>query len=32
VPVHHGKDLAPGTLRKIIGKSGFTVEQFRDAL
>jgi predicted RNA binding protein YcfA (HicA-like mRNA interferase family) len=32
VPVHHGRDLAPGTLREIIRKSGFTVEEFRDAL
>jgi predicted RNA binding protein YcfA (HicA-like mRNA interferase family) len=28
VPVHHGKDLAPGTLRGLIGKSGFSVEEF----
>jgi len=32
VPVHHGKDLGPGTLRELISKSGFTVEEFRDAL
>lgn len=32
VPVHHGKDLAPGTLREIIGKSGFSVEEFKAAL
>lgn len=32
VPIHHGKDLAPGTLRKIIRESGFTMEEFIDAL
>ena len=32
VPVHHGKDLAPGTLRALINKSGFTVDEFRAAL
>lgn len=32
IPVHHGKDLAPGTLRGLIGKSEFSVEEFRDAL
>jgi predicted RNA binding protein YcfA (HicA-like mRNA interferase family) len=32
VPVHHGKDLAPGTLREIISKSGFSVEEFRAKL
>ncbi len=29
VPVHHGKDLAKGTLRKIISDSGFTIEEFK---
>ena len=32
VPVHHGKDLAPGTLRALIRTSGFTVEEFADEL
>ncbi len=32
VPVHHGKDLAPGTLRGLINKSGFSVGEFRNAL
>ncbi len=32
VPVHHGKDLAPGTLRGLISKSGFSVEEFSGAL
>lgn len=32
VPVHHGKDLAPGTLRAIIRRSEFSVEEFSDAL
>jgi predicted RNA binding protein YcfA (HicA-like mRNA interferase family) len=29
VPVHHGKDLAKGTLRKIISDSDFSVEEFK---
>lgn len=29
VPVHHGRDLAKGTLRKIISDSGFSVEEFK---
>jgi predicted RNA binding protein YcfA (HicA-like mRNA interferase family) len=29
VPVHYGKDLAKGTLRKIISDSGFSVEEFK---
>ena len=32
VPVHHGRDLAKGTLRDIISKSGFSVEEFNAAL
>jgi predicted RNA binding protein YcfA (HicA-like mRNA interferase family) len=32
VPVHHGKDLAKGTLRKIINDSKFSVEEFKAAL
>jgi predicted RNA binding protein YcfA (HicA-like mRNA interferase family) len=32
VPVHHGKDLAPGTLRGLIKDSGFTAEEFAGAL
>jgi predicted RNA binding protein YcfA (HicA-like mRNA interferase family) len=32
VPVHHGKDLAPGTLRALIRTSGFAVEEFADEL
>ncbi len=32
VPIHHGKDLAPGTLREIISKSGFSVDEFKAAL
>jgi len=28
VPVHSGKDLPPGTLRRIIRDAGLTVEQF----
>ncbi len=32
VPVHHGKDLAKGTLREIISKSGFSVDEFKAAL
>jgi predicted RNA binding protein YcfA (HicA-like mRNA interferase family) len=32
VPVHHGKDLATGTLREIIRKSGFSVEMFKAEL
>ena len=32
VPVHHGKDLSKGTLRKIVSDAGFSVEEFREAL
>ncbi len=32
VPVHHGKDLAKGTLREIVNKSGFSAEEFRAVL
>lgn len=32
MPVHHGKDLAPGTLRALIRQSGFSVEEFVAAL
>lgn len=32
VPVHHGKDLAKGTLREIISKSGFGVDEFKAEL
>lgn len=30
VPLH--RTLAKGTLRDLVGKSGFTVEEFKDAL
>lgn len=29
VPVHHGRDLAKGTLRKIASNSGFSVGEFK---
>jgi len=32
VPVHAGRDLKPGTLRAIIRRAGFTVEEFRELL
>jgi len=32
VPVHSGRDLKPGTLRAIIRKAGFTVEEFNELL
>lgn len=32
VPVHHGKDLASGTLRAILRQSGFGVDEFKAAL
>ncbi len=32
IPVHHGKDLAKGTLRKVINDSGFSVEEFESEL
>ena len=32
VPVHHGKDLAVGTLRVIISRSGFSVDEFKAEL
>jgi predicted RNA binding protein YcfA (HicA-like mRNA interferase family) len=32
VPVHSGRDLKPGTVRGIIRKAGFTLEQFVELL
>ena len=32
VTVHHGKDLAKGTPRDIISKSGFSIEEFKARL
>jgi len=32
VPVHAGRDLKRGTLRSIIRRAGFTVEEFVDLL
>jgi predicted RNA binding protein YcfA (HicA-like mRNA interferase family) len=32
VPVHHGKDLAKGTLWNIIKESGFSLEMFKEHL
>jgi predicted RNA binding protein YcfA (HicA-like mRNA interferase family) len=32
VPVHGGRDLKPGTLRSIIRRAGFSVEEFNKLL
>jgi len=32
VPLHGGRDMAPGTLHTIIGQAGLTVEEFRRLL
>jgi predicted RNA binding protein YcfA (HicA-like mRNA interferase family) len=32
VPVHAGRDLKPGTLRSIIRRAGFSVEEFVELL
>lgn len=32
VPVHQGKDLPPGTLRRIIRDAGMSVSEFNDLL
>jgi len=32
VPIHKGKDIARGTLRKIIKDAGVTVEEFMDLI
>jgi predicted RNA binding protein YcfA (HicA-like mRNA interferase family) len=32
VPVHAGRDLKPGTLRSIIRRAGFSVDEFSELL